>query len=186
MQNPLTGLLNLKEEKRVQTRLSGSWTFFGWWKRKSGRRIRRIADLPDEHSARPNQIAGESGTSCKAASSRFFFYSRAEICRNQFLMDAWGKSVSVACTIFRSLMPGAVWSPNPGQNPDARCAIEVRNWLSEHAPNGEWVQRRASTGAFTVPGSDPGSSIAASITSPSIGKSTWHPKAICFAFCERW
>jgi hypothetical protein len=33
-------------------------------------------------------------------------------------------------------------SPNPGENPDARCAIKIRNWLSENASGGKWVYRR--------------------------------------------
>jgi hypothetical protein len=32
--------------------------------------------------------------------------------------------------------------PNPGENPDARCAFSVRKWLAANAPNGDWVSRR--------------------------------------------
>ena len=32
--------------------------------------------------------------------------------------------------------------PNPGQNPDAQCAVSVLNWLQEYAPEGRWVLRR--------------------------------------------
>jgi hypothetical protein len=35
-----------------------------------------------------------------------------------------------------------VLSPNVGENPDARCANFIRNWLTEHAPSGEWIRRR--------------------------------------------
>jgi len=35
-----------------------------------------------------------------------------------------------------------VLSPNPGENPDAKCAIAIRNWLSEHANDGRWITRR--------------------------------------------
>jgi hypothetical protein len=36
-----------------------------------------------------------------------------------------------------------VLSPNPGENTDARCAVAVRNWLSERAQEGSvWVRRR--------------------------------------------
>ena len=36
-----------------------------------------------------------------------------------------------------------VLAPNAGENPDARCAIGIRNWLSHHAPDGQWVSRRS-------------------------------------------
>lgn len=32
--------------------------------------------------------------------------------------------------------------PNPGENPDARCACDVRNWLAANAPDGKWIKRR--------------------------------------------
>jgi len=35
-----------------------------------------------------------------------------------------------------------VLAPNPGENPDAQCAVAIRNWLTEHAGNGEDVKRR--------------------------------------------
>ncbi len=35
-----------------------------------------------------------------------------------------------------------ILAPNPGENPDARCAFAIRNWLNEHASNGEWIKRR--------------------------------------------
>ncbi len=35
-----------------------------------------------------------------------------------------------------------VLAPNPGENPDARCAIAVRNWLVENAHDGRWTSRR--------------------------------------------
>jgi hypothetical protein len=35
-----------------------------------------------------------------------------------------------------------ILQPNPGQNPDAQCAISIKNWLRQHAPNGEWVRHR--------------------------------------------
>lgn len=35
-----------------------------------------------------------------------------------------------------------ILTPNPGENPDAKCAIKIRAWLSDHTPNGEWVNRR--------------------------------------------
>ena len=34
-------------------------------------------------------------------------------------------------------------APNPGENADARCAVAIRNWLQEHAANGDWVVRRS-------------------------------------------
>ncbi|HXY51376.1 MAG TPA: hypothetical protein VEI01_18140 [Terriglobales bacterium] len=33
-------------------------------------------------------------------------------------------------------------APNPGENPDARCAIKIRAWLLANAPKGEWVRKR--------------------------------------------
>ena len=33
-------------------------------------------------------------------------------------------------------------APNPGENPDARCAIAIRNWLTEHAAAGRSIRRR--------------------------------------------
>jgi hypothetical protein len=33
-------------------------------------------------------------------------------------------------------------APNPGENPDARCAIAIRNWLTEHAAAGRPIRRR--------------------------------------------
>lgn len=35
-----------------------------------------------------------------------------------------------------------VLAPNPGENPDARCANAIRNWLASHAPHGRSVRRR--------------------------------------------
>ncbi len=35
-----------------------------------------------------------------------------------------------------------VLQPNPGQNPDAQCAISVKTWLRQHAPHGEWIRNR--------------------------------------------
>jgi len=35
-----------------------------------------------------------------------------------------------------------VLKPNPGENPDAQCAISIMEWLRQHAPTGEWVRRR--------------------------------------------
>jgi len=35
-----------------------------------------------------------------------------------------------------------VLQPNPGENPDARCAFAIRNWLSRNAPGGQWIGRR--------------------------------------------
>src|SRR5581483_1106143 len=35
-----------------------------------------------------------------------------------------------------------VLAPNPGENPDARCAIAVRGWLNENAAGGRLVRRR--------------------------------------------
>ena len=34
-----------------------------------------------------------------------------------------------------------ILQPNPGENPDARCAFAIRNWLTRNA-GGEWVTRR--------------------------------------------
>jgi hypothetical protein len=36
----------------------------------------------------------------------------------------------------------SVLRPNPGENPDARCAFQIRAYLEEHAPNGELVRQR--------------------------------------------
>jgi hypothetical protein len=36
----------------------------------------------------------------------------------------------------------SVLRPNPGENPDARCAFQIRSWLEQHAPNGELVNQR--------------------------------------------
>jgi putative DNA primase/helicase len=36
----------------------------------------------------------------------------------------------------------ALLQPNPGENPDARMAFAIRNWLAEHASDGRWVGRR--------------------------------------------
>jgi hypothetical protein len=36
----------------------------------------------------------------------------------------------------------ALLRPNPGENPDARISFTIRNWLTEHGPNGEWIKRR--------------------------------------------
>ena len=33
-------------------------------------------------------------------------------------------------------------APNERETADARCAIKITNWLTEKAPNGEWVSRR--------------------------------------------
>jgi hypothetical protein len=33
-------------------------------------------------------------------------------------------------------------APNPGENPDARCAHKILTWLIEHVPNGRWVSLR--------------------------------------------
>ena len=33
------------------------------------------------------------------------------------------------------------FAPNPGENPDARCAVMVRNWLGKNAGD-KWVRRR--------------------------------------------
>jgi len=33
-------------------------------------------------------------------------------------------------------------APNPGENPDAKCAVSILSWLQQHAANGEWVSRR--------------------------------------------
>jgi hypothetical protein len=35
-----------------------------------------------------------------------------------------------------------ILQPNPGENPDARCAFAIRNWLTRNAPNGQRVGRR--------------------------------------------
>jgi hypothetical protein len=35
-----------------------------------------------------------------------------------------------------------VLRPNPGENPDAKCAIQIRRWLTEHGGDGQWVSRR--------------------------------------------
>jgi hypothetical protein len=35
-----------------------------------------------------------------------------------------------------------ILQPNPGQNPDAQCAVLVKSWLRQHAQNGEWVKFR--------------------------------------------
>jgi hypothetical protein len=36
----------------------------------------------------------------------------------------------------------AFLQPNPGENPDARMAFMVRNWLTANAPEGKWIGRR--------------------------------------------
>ena len=46
-----------------------------------------------------------------------------------------------ALTIF-GLNARNILQPNPGENPDAQCAISVKKWLRRHAPNGEWVRHR--------------------------------------------
>lgn len=35
-----------------------------------------------------------------------------------------------------------ILQPNPGENPEARCAFALRTWLTQNAPKGEWVARR--------------------------------------------
>ncbi len=35
-----------------------------------------------------------------------------------------------------------VLTPNCGENPDARCAVAIRDWLTSHAPDGNWIRRR--------------------------------------------
>src|SRR5262249_20400308 len=35
-----------------------------------------------------------------------------------------------------------ILQPNPGENPDAKCAIRIRNWLETHASDGDWVLQR--------------------------------------------
>jgi hypothetical protein len=35
-----------------------------------------------------------------------------------------------------------ILQPNPGENPDARCAFAIRNWLTRNAPNNQWIERR--------------------------------------------
>ena len=35
-----------------------------------------------------------------------------------------------------------VLQPNPGENADAKCAVAIRGWLSDHAEDGSWISQR--------------------------------------------
>ena len=54
-----------------------------------------------------------------------------------------------------------ILQPNPGENPDARCAVAIRGWLNSHAMDAKWIKRRDLIAVFIPTAMAPASSTAA-------------------------